>query len=79
MRNLFHAGVLVAACLLLTSGLRLQAQRGGGQMGGQMGVSEPFAAGGARNRPPQGQTPPAAGSGTPMTPITAPMPGAPTQ
>jgi len=73
-------GVLVAVCVLLTSGLRLQAQRGGGgQLGGQMGVSEPLAAGGVRNRLPQWQTPPAAGPGTPMTPITAPMPGAPTQ
>ena len=30
MRYLFRAGVFVAACFLLTSGLRLQAQRGGG-------------------------------------------------
>ena len=39
MRYLFRAGVFVAACFLLTSGLRLQAQRGGGggQMGGQGG------------------------------------------
>jgi hypothetical protein len=43
----------------------------------KMGVTEPLVEGGARNRPPQGQTPPAADSGTPMTPITAPMPGAP--
>jgi len=41
----------------------------------KMGVSEPFAAGGARNRAPQGQPAP----GTPMTPITAPMPGAPAE
>jgi hypothetical protein len=74
MRNFFRTGVVVAACFLLTSGLRLQAQSGGGKMG----VSEPLAAGGARNRSPQGQTPPAAGLGSPMTPITAPLPGAPT-
>jgi hypothetical protein len=45
----------------------------------KMGVSEPFAAGAARNRPPQGQPPPAAGPGSPMTPITAPLSGAPTE
>ena len=42
----------------------------------KMGVSEPGAAGGARSRPAQGQAPPA-GSGAPMPPITAPLPGAP--
>jgi hypothetical protein len=44
----------------------------------KMGVSEPLAAGGARTRP-QGQTPPAGGSGAPVPPITAPLPGAPAE
>jgi hypothetical protein len=42
----------------------------------KMGVTEPGAAGGAQNRSPQGQTPPA-GVGAPIPPINAPLPGAP--
>ena len=47
MRVLFRTAVVVAACLLLTSGSQVQAQRGGGgQMGGQGGGRSGFGGGG---------------------------------
>ncbi len=47
MRVLFRTAVVVAACLLLTSGSQVQAQRGGGgQMGGQGGGRGGFGGGG---------------------------------
>ena len=48
MRVLFRTAVVAAACLLLTSGSQVQAQRGGGggQMGGQGGGRGGFGGGG---------------------------------